>query len=70
MKGDKSNIEEERGPVIMGGQLHGLVEEIENCRQEMVRFAADTSLRNKQVLETSIRLDSLINKYFSLTGRK
>ncbi|MEH7505757.1 aspartyl-phosphate phosphatase Spo0E family protein [Neobacillus drentensis] len=54
----------------MGGQLHGLVEEIENCRQEMVRFAADTSLRNKQVLETSIRLDSLINKYFSLTGRK
>lgn len=53
----------------MGRQLHGLVEEIENVRQEMVLFAAESSLRDQQVLETSIRLDSLINKYFTLTGR-
>jgi hypothetical protein len=54
----------------MGVELNGLLEEIENVRHEMVRSAADTSLRNQHVLETSIRLDSLINKYFSLTGRR
>jgi hypothetical protein len=52
----------------MGGQLHGLVEEIENCRQEMVRLATETSIRNKQVIETSTRLDLLLNKYYSLTA--
>jgi hypothetical protein len=54
----------------MGVELEGLLEEIENARCEMVRFASDTSLENHQVLATSIRLDSLINKYFSLMGRK
>ena len=54
----------------MGLELNGLLVEIENVRQEMVCFAADTSLRNQQVLESSIRLDSLINKYFSLTGKR
>jgi Spo0E like sporulation regulatory protein len=53
----------------MGGQLHGLVEEIENCRQEMVRLATETSIRNKQVIETSTRLDLLLNNYYSMTAR-
>jgi hypothetical protein len=53
----------------MGVKLQGLLEEIENARGEMVRIASDSSLGNHRVIEASMRLDFLINKYFSLMGR-
>ncbi|WP_157273109.1 aspartyl-phosphate phosphatase Spo0E family protein [Neobacillus bataviensis] len=46
----------------MGNQFRGLKEEIEICRDKMVRLASETSLNNKQVIETSQRLDHLLNQ--------
>ncbi|MFK9095157.1 Spo0E family sporulation regulatory protein-aspartic acid phosphatase [Bacillus salipaludis] len=47
----------------MGTQFRRLKEEIESCRDEMVRLASDSTLANHQVLETSQRLDHLLNKF-------
>ncbi|WML50584.1 aspartyl-phosphate phosphatase Spo0E family protein [Neobacillus sp. PS3-34] len=44
--------------------------DIEKCRTEMVRLATHTSLSDKHVIETSTRLDSLLNKYYLLTNKK
>ncbi|EKN70411.1 hypothetical protein BABA_05156 [Neobacillus bataviensis LMG 21833] len=48
--------------IKMGNQFRGLKEEIEICRDKMVRLASETSLNNKQVIETSQRLDHLLNQ--------
>ncbi|WHY77795.1 aspartyl-phosphate phosphatase Spo0E family protein [Neobacillus sp. WH10] len=48
----------------MGTPIPGLMEEIESCRNEMVRIASETSLANQLVLETSRRLDHLLNKLY------
>jgi len=47
----------------MGTQLTGLIDEIESCRNEMVRIASETSLANQLVLDTSRRLDLLLNEF-------
>lgn len=47
-------------------QLFKLNKDIENCREEMVRMASETSFANSLVIETSMRLDSLLNKYHLL----
>jgi len=52
----------------MRAQFRGLIEEIESCRNEMVRLASETTLANQHVLETSRRLDHLLNEFNQ--GRK
>jgi hypothetical protein len=49
--------------------LYKINEDIENCREEMVRLASKTSLANSLVIETSKRLDSLLNKYHLLNQK-
>jgi hypothetical protein len=58
-----------RGTYIVGVQLDGLLKEIENCRQKMVRLASETSVANLHVIKISVRLDSLLNKYNVLKSR-
>ncbi|WP_394140953.1 Spo0E family sporulation regulatory protein-aspartic acid phosphatase [Cytobacillus oceanisediminis] len=47
-----------------------LLSDIEDCRSEMVQLAAVTSFTNHRVVETSIKLDRLLNKYYILTSKK
>ncbi|MEH7120683.1 aspartyl-phosphate phosphatase Spo0E family protein [Neobacillus vireti] len=47
----------------------GLLEEIENQRNDMVRLASETSLSHHKVIEASKRLDRLLNKYHLLLAR-
>lgn len=47
-----------------------LLREIEDCRSDMVHLATATSLSNQQVVETSIKLDHLLNKYYTLKVKK
>ena len=54
----------------MGAQFHGLIDEIEICRKEMVRLAAETSFANQEVIETSMKLDTLLNKYHYLLSSR
>jgi hypothetical protein len=50
----------------VGVQLLVLLREIETCRQEMICLASETSYANSQVIEISVKLDSLLNKYHLL----
>ncbi|MGV2942314.1 aspartyl-phosphate phosphatase Spo0E family protein [Mesobacillus sp. LC4] len=47
-----------------------LLKDIENCRKEMVELASKTSLSNQGVVDMSIKLDHLLNKYDHLTSKK
>lgn len=47
-----------------------LLKDIEKCRKEMVELAARTSLSNQRVVDISIRLDRLLNKYYHLSANK
>ncbi|MBO0962449.1 aspartyl-phosphate phosphatase Spo0E family protein [Neobacillus sp. MM2021_6] len=38
------------------------MEEIEICRDKMIRLASETSINNQQVIESSKRLDHLLNQ--------
>lgn len=49
--------------------IHLLKKDIENCREEMVRLALITSLSDQRVIETSKRLDKLINTYYKLSTK-
>ncbi|MFZ7946958.1 MULTISPECIES: aspartyl-phosphate phosphatase Spo0E family protein [Bacillaceae] len=46
----------------MSAEFRDLMKEIENCRDKMVQLASETSLSNHQVIETSKRLDHLLNQ--------
>ncbi|WP_099421381.1 aspartyl-phosphate phosphatase Spo0E family protein [Bacillus massilinigeriensis] len=50
--------------------LERLLEDIEHCRNEMVRLASNTSLSNQRVIAVSTKLDQLLNKYQLLNGGK
>ena len=47
-----------------------LLKDIEQCRKEMVELAARTSLSNQRVVDISIKLDLLLNKYYNLSSNK
>lgn len=47
-----------------------LLKDIEKCRKEMVELASTTSLSNQHVIETSTKLDHLLNKYYHLLTNK
>jgi hypothetical protein len=47
-----------------------LLKDIEKCRKEMVELAARTSLSNQRVVDISIKLDHLLNKYYHLSSNK
>jgi hypothetical protein len=47
-----------------------LLQDIEECRKEMVQLASRTSLSSHRVIEASTRLDSLLNKYSNLVEKK
>lgn len=47
----------------MSTHFRGLIAEIECCRNEMVRLAAETSFGHQTVIETSKKLDGLLNEY-------
>ena len=49
--------------------IHLLKKDIEDCREEMVRLALITSLSDQRVIETSKRLDKLINTYYKLSTK-
>ncbi|WP_338752647.1 aspartyl-phosphate phosphatase Spo0E family protein [Bacillus sp. FJAT-52991] len=40
-----------------------ILTEIENCRNEMILLAMETSFSNTKVLEISTKLDQLLNEY-------
>ncbi|WP_066070770.1 aspartyl-phosphate phosphatase Spo0E family protein [Neobacillus soli] len=63
-------MEQERGYGLVGDLVLGLLEEIENCRDEMVRLASGASLLNQQVIEMSIKLDLLLNEYHSFITKR
>ncbi|MBM4765409.1 aspartyl-phosphate phosphatase Spo0E family protein [Bacillus sp. B15-48] len=44
-------------------KLNILLKEIENCRKEMVNLASKYSLSHGEVIETSKKLDKLLNEY-------
>ena len=43
-----------------------LLEEIEDCRNNMVMLAMETSFSNQKVVEISTRLDQLLNQFEEL----
>lgn len=47
-----------------------LLKDIEKCRKEMVELASSTSLSNQRVIDTSTKLDHLLNKYYHLLSNK
>lgn len=40
-----------------------LLEKIEDCRQELISLSSDHDLTSQAVIESSMKLDSLIYKY-------
>ncbi|WP_242637916.1 MULTISPECIES: aspartyl-phosphate phosphatase Spo0E family protein [Bacillaceae] len=48
--------------IKLGAHFRGLMEEIEICRDKMIRLASETSINNQQVIESSKRLDHLLNQ--------
>lgn len=53
----------------MGLQRPQLMEEIENCRDEMVRLASETSLLHPHVIAASKKLDLLLYQYHTMDAR-
>jgi hypothetical protein len=51
-------------------QLQSLLQDIESCRLEMIRIACENSLQNHKVIETSKKLDGLLNRYYLLSSKK
>ncbi|WP_264807268.1 aspartyl-phosphate phosphatase Spo0E family protein [Cytobacillus sp. NCCP-133] len=47
-----------------------LLRAIEDCRSEMIQLAAANSYTNLRVVETSSKLDQLLNKYYTLSAKK
>ncbi|WP_090833446.1 MULTISPECIES: aspartyl-phosphate phosphatase Spo0E family protein [unclassified Bacillus (in: firmicutes)] len=50
----------------MGKQRISLLREIERCRQDMITLASHSSLTDRDVVQASAKLDSLLNQYYSL----
>ena len=44
-----------------------LLESIESTRERMLFLASNSSINDNKVVQVSIELDDLLNKYFSLT---
>ncbi|WP_156424342.1 aspartyl-phosphate phosphatase Spo0E family protein [Bacillus sp. FJAT-27445] len=51
-------------------QLSQLAREIERSRREMVQLAAQKSLTDRNVLDASTKLDSLLNTYHLMSNNK
>ncbi|WP_409273102.1 Spo0E family sporulation regulatory protein-aspartic acid phosphatase [Neobacillus sp. SCS-31] len=51
-------------------QLSELAREIETSRREMVKLASKASLTDRNVIEASTKLDSLLNTYHLLISQK
>ncbi|CEG25297.1 aspartyl-phosphate phosphatase Spo0E family protein [Bacillus sp. B-jedd] len=51
-------------------QLTKLASEIENSRNQMVQLANNYSLTDHNVIEASVKLDSLLNTYYVLVNQK
>jgi len=49
--------------------IHILRKDIENCRQEMIQLALHTSLSDQRVIDTSKKLDYLLNTYNKLSSK-
>ncbi|MGM0904657.1 aspartyl-phosphate phosphatase Spo0E family protein [Mesobacillus maritimus] len=46
-----------------------LKRDIEHCREEMVQLAIKTSMSDQRVIETSKRLDHLLNLYSKVSTK-
>jgi hypothetical protein len=44
-----------------------LLVEIEVCREKMIQIANTTSYSNKRVVDLSVKLDGLLNKYYQIS---
>ncbi|WP_242061813.1 aspartyl-phosphate phosphatase Spo0E family protein [Cytobacillus firmus] len=44
--------------------------DIEDCRTRMIQLAASGSFTDHMVVDTSTKLDELLNKYNTLTAKK
>ncbi|RDU34871.1 aspartyl-phosphate phosphatase Spo0E family protein [Neobacillus piezotolerans] len=51
-------------------QLSRLAREIETSRREMVQLASKASLTDRNVIEASTKLDSLLNTYHLMINQK
>jgi Spo0E like sporulation regulatory protein len=47
-----------------------LLRDIEDCRTRMIQLAASGSFTDHMVVDTSSKLDELLNKYYTLTAKK
>ncbi|MBN8203855.1 MULTISPECIES: Spo0E family sporulation regulatory protein-aspartic acid phosphatase [Bacillaceae] len=47
-----------------------LLRDIEDCRSRMMQLAASASFTDHMVVDTSTKLDQLLNKYYTLTAKK
>ncbi|WP_139070041.1 aspartyl-phosphate phosphatase Spo0E family protein [Bacillus sp. FJAT-27225] len=54
----------------MSIKLAKLAQDIETSRNEMVQLASNTSLTDRDVVEASIKLDSLLNTYHLLITKR
>jgi hypothetical protein len=50
--------------------VDALIQNIEECRNQMIQLAKDTSLSNQEVIQASTKLDHLLNTYYHLTSEK
>jgi stage 0 sporulation regulatory protein len=48
---------------------HDLLLQIESCRIEMISRAMKTSFSNAEVLDLSVKLDHLLNKYEAMKSK-
>ena len=53
--------------ITMSVDVGQLLESIESTRERMLFLASNSSINDNQVVQVSIELDDLLNKYFSLT---
>lgn len=51
-------------------QLSQLAREIETSRREMVQLASKASFTDRNVIEASTKLDSLLNTYHFMINKK
>ncbi|MBU8732564.1 MULTISPECIES: aspartyl-phosphate phosphatase Spo0E family protein [Cytobacillus] len=47
-----------------------LLRDIEECRSRMIQLTASASFTDHSVVDTSTKLDQLLNKYYTLTAKK
>ncbi|RFU69969.1 aspartyl-phosphate phosphatase Spo0E family protein [Peribacillus saganii] len=54
----------------MASELGQLLKNIEECREKMITLATHSSMADDKVVEASTKLDTLLNKYFTLTSKE